>query len=191
MIGRVYVNEIAPQAVVLDFSVWPSNILNRKKSYGFAYLKTLEQLGIRTEVLPTGCTALLEGNTADVKQQLPRLQMHIGLIARYGASLEDSWQKDTQEDLSRILGELTQHTLRDIPADTPFSETGSAITMPFADAANDPKELFYMVQGGKPWWYEPSPHYQSGHEASRQTEWDLRAEHIASFLVATSAGGVE
>ncbi|HVX24116.1 MAG TPA: hypothetical protein VG992_02105 [Candidatus Saccharimonadales bacterium] len=154
MFGRVYVNEIAPQAVSMDFSIRPATALHGADPIGFAYLKTLQHLEIEHEITQ-GRVLLATGNTVAIKQSLPRLQRHIGLIARYSAKLEETsmFRKYTRDYVGRTLGKLTQQTIAELADNTPFRETLSAITYPFADAASDPNELFFMVNDQQPWWF--------------------------------------
>jgi len=154
MIGRVFVNEIAPDAVALDFSTWPGEILRPETPYGFAYLKTLDALSIRREVVnDTGNrTALLAGDAPTVQKNLRKLRGSIGLIARYGAALDYPGSRQyTRDDIGRSINDILLD-LGVMPTDTPFAAIASRITKPFADAANDPKESFYMIPRQLPWW---------------------------------------
>ena len=156
MIGRMYVNELTSSATAIDFSWWPGQILDKEKvAEGFAYHKVLELLGIRSEAVSDSRTMLLAGDTVAIKGRAPQLRRHIGLIARFGAEKELPMYRDgTRDQIGRHLGRLVDW-LRVLPDDTPFVTVAKAVTAPFARDVNDPKELFEIIPGGRPWWFAP------------------------------------
>lgn len=166
MIGRIFVNEISPNATAIDFSTWPGQILDKDRvAEGFVYHKVLEILGIRSEVVDASRTMLLAGDTAAVKDRGPALRRQIGVVAGYG-SKRDLYPEIAREHLGKRLGQLVDW-LRELPADTPFSVVATGVTAPFAREANDPKELF-QIETGTPWWLS-------------QVNLDVRHERVAAF----------
>ena len=184
MIGRVYVNELAPGKVSMDFSARPAHILYDDNPYGFAYGKTLEHLGIGHQRVGDR-TLLLNGNIGEIQANVPGLHRHIGLIARYGAQRERETRFPSmhREAIGRILGKLTQETLIDLPEDSSFTKVSAVITRPFAEEANDPMELFYMhMNGGEPWWLEADQGEPEEIKTARDAHAAERAAAIFTFL---------
>lgn len=169
MIGRVYINEVGSDKVWMEMSSWPSAILSPDDPLGFAYLKTLEHLDISHQAVPETNVSLLQGSMETTRPHISRLHNHIGVIARYGAARTNGFQqKWTRDFIGRTLGNLTED-LSAQPDSLPFSSLLHRITQPFAEAANDPKEIFYMIHDQLPFWYIPRPSFYSSYNEAEST----------------------
>jgi len=152
MIGRVYINEINSQAVALDVSAGIAAILRPNTPYGFAYLTAIRQL--LDYQLCDEQTLLVRGSTPDLKLRSPRLPAHAGLIARYGARLAGD-PVSSERSIATALDGVVE-TIGSLPRAARFREAVTAITLPFARAANGPDRPLHMVPGEPaPWLSEP------------------------------------
>lgn len=178
MIGRLYINEIGPNAAMLDFSAHPGDVLDPKNPYGHAYLETLGGLGIRYAMIGKSNASFIEGDIEGVKSKIPILHEKIGSIAEKCAELEtyEVLKGDTRNDVSRTLIHLTERSLLELPNDAGISKLAATVTSPFAYATNPGNEAFYVINGEKPWWYEPE--YNTG----RIGDWEMRSDLIQAFL---------
>jgi hypothetical protein len=136
MRGRVYINAQAPENVTMDFSASPSELATSETCYGFALNKTLEHLGLDSEVglnPELSGQLIVAGSVDTIRDHTSELQRHIGLIARYSKEQENGYSHD-QEWVGRILGRLVQQSIPRLSKDTSLMRAMGVIVEPFADA---------------------------------------------------------
>ncbi len=147
MRSSVYINEAAPQAVTMDFSASPAELMYSDQCYGFAFMKAIEHLGLDAQVDPEPelyCRLRVEGSVESIKGHVPQLQRHIGLIARYGAELRGGTLPRFNRDwIGRTLGDLVQRKLPTLSEDTSLLYAMGIIVDPFVNMTNDDGARIY------------------------------------------------
>ena len=156
MSGRVFVNKIGPEVASLDFSSWPPAILNPEVPYGFAYLATMGQLGMRHRVVPSSKVVLLGGELPAVRQRVALLQGHIDRIADIGAALDTGFRESATrmqlaESLGRVVGNVEAMT-----EDSNIVDLAIAVTRPLTEEDVDSTGSLNMVPHQTPWWLTES-----------------------------------
>jgi hypothetical protein len=143
MRGTVYINDAAPtgagpEAVTLDFSATPSELADTETCYGFALDKTLEHLGLeasRAEDPVMYSRLYVEGSVEAIREHIPELQRHTGLIARYSAEKSrDLFPDYNRQWLGRLLGNLVQRQLPELHEAATLARTMGIIVNPFMEA---------------------------------------------------------
>ncbi len=132
----IYINETSPTTARLDFSASPSDLANTETCYGFAYQKTLEHLGVDCEAAPRSPSygsLMVEGSPDAIKSNIPDLQRHIGVIARYAAERRYGSAHD-RAWIGGILGRLVQNELPAMPEGASFLRSMGIIAAPFGHA---------------------------------------------------------
>ena len=164
MRSSIYINELVPGVATIDFSLSPSALVDEETCYGFAFMKTLEHLGIAYQV-EKGIRGLhrlnLSGSQERIGSNLPRLQQEIGMIARDGAErIHGIGREFERRWIVKILGDLAQYGLAEMSEDAPFTWLAGAIAEPFAAATNDEGVSIYYGDTA-PWrktWPEHKHH---------------------------------
>ncbi|TAH36667.1 hypothetical protein EYC59_00630 [Candidatus Saccharibacteria bacterium] len=163
MRSSIYIQETGPDTVQVDTTASPAQLTNPDTWYGFTFTKTAQHLGLDIHDVPepvsSGCWEV-RGSTAKAQENIPNLQRHIGLIARYGAERRQGgrWARDY---IGRILGELVQHRLPGLPEDATLMRTVGVLLNPLADATNDDGCALY---------YARTPHWVNRNEPARNAD---------------------
>jgi hypothetical protein len=145
MQAHIYINEVAPDTAVMDFSPGVTQLKSKDAGYGFAFLKTLEHLDLSYEEAEQeqGPSLLqVSGSVEQAVASLPDLQRHIGLIARYSA--EKTGQRFDREWIGRTLGKLTQKEIPALSDSTPFRHLVGTLVTPFSQAIKDDGTCVHM-----------------------------------------------
>ncbi len=177
MRSSVYIQETGAETVQVDTTASPAILTNPDTWYGFAFTKTAEHLGLEIQEVPSGQSSgswEIKGTTAIVQENLPKLQRHIGLIARYGAQRElaSGWTRDV---IGRTLGELVQRSLPALPEDATLMRTAGVLIDPFANLTNNDGCALY---------YARTPHWIAKNEPARNAD----GSPIAPFHVRDIGG---
>lgn len=157
MTSSIYINQTEPNTAIMDFSYSPAVLTNKETCYGFAFQKTLEQLGLEYEVNPEITwfgQMIVAGNMETIKSNIPRLQRHIGIIARYGAEkggLGSSSISQNRRFIGRTLGILTQRILPELSISAPLPQALAEISYPLADNTNNDGVCVYYDGQIAPW----------------------------------------
>ena len=171
MIERMYATDIAEDALILDFSRAPSYILSNGEAFGYAYLETLHHLDIATHrVSEQGI--ILSGHSEQIRSCAVDLKQHIGSIARCGAERARFNRREAATAIAGVISQLTDEIIPDIVKRDTFYLLATAITWPFAKAANNSGDDLYLLPGEA-----LTFHGHEGYAARRQSA-------IDSFLTA-------
>ena len=152
MRGSIYINELRPGHVIMDLSGSPQELLTKKTTYGFAYLKTLDRLGLEHAKIETGLTfrgLRVIGTVETIKERASDLQRHIGLIASGAVQTAYTapWDRDV---IGRTLDRLANRTIPEMAAEITLGQAVGLITEPFADMTNDDGVVIRLDQAA-PW----------------------------------------
>ncbi len=161
MRSSIYINERGPNIVSLDFSASPSELIDKESMNGFAFQKTLEHLGLEATVNSDAAMWSrldVTGSVETIRQRIPVLQKHIGLIARYSADRSKNlWPQHERKNIGSILGKLVQRDLPELPEDASILRAIGLIVEPFADKTNNDGVVVYYARRKARTSYESDP----------------------------------
>lgn len=146
MIERMYAKDIAKDALVLDFTYAPSQVLNDANPFGYAYHETLHHLDIASHQVSEQ-SIILSGQPEQVRACADDLEQHIGSIARCGAERARFKRRDIVAAIAGITSRLTEEVIPDITRRDTFYLLATAITWPFAIAANNSGNDLFLLHG--------------------------------------------
>jgi hypothetical protein len=144
--SKVCINEAGPSAVTVDFASAANWLIDSGRSYGYAYHKTLEHLGVEelTATPIVEADLVLAGSVASIKDHIPNLEQNIGQIAQLSTATDPKGFPVSGEYINRTLGLLTQRTIPELPDNATLMRAIGVITMPFADAVStDDTRIYY------------------------------------------------
>lgn len=149
MKGSIYINNISSDEAGIDTSYSPGVIMQRGTTIGFAYLKTLEHLGIEYRVNKLEGHLIVRGSINRTRKHLQKLHRNIEIISQYAAEINNgpgtglSREWDRQE-IQKILKTLVKKVIPALPEETSVGELVGIITQHFAGLINsDGIDIYY------------------------------------------------